>query len=209
MTLDQLIKKYDGEHVDYDYAFGPQCMDLYRKYVEEVLGLPQSRPVSGAKKVWDTYLKTKYDSFPNTPKAVPNNGDIIVWNAMSNNRYGHIAIFVHGNVKSFISFDQNWPVDSPCHLQQHGYSNIIGWLRVKKTSFDIRTMFKDVWKRKAARGEELYFIKRIGKGSIKHTEKDIINKMKYWREVVYPHGKYSIFGDLRWQVEKAKVLLGM
>ncbi|MEK0326789.1 MAG: CHAP domain-containing protein [Nitrosopumilus sp.] len=209
MTLDQLIKKYDGEHVDYDYAFGPQCMDLYRKYVEEVLVLPQSISVEGAKEVWKTYPDDVYDRFINTPKAVPKKGDIIIWDKSVGKGFGHIAIFVHGNVKSFISFDQNWPVDSPCHLQQHGYSNIIGWLRVKKTSFDIRTMFRDVWKRKAARGEELYFIKRIGKGSIKHTEKDIINKMKYWREVVYPHGKYSLFGDLRWQIEKTKVLLGM
>jgi len=87
---------------------------------------------------------------------------------------------------------------------------VIGWLRPKKEkpSFNIRTMFQRIWHRPAARGEELYFIKRIEQGTIEHTADDINEKMQYWYGIVYPAGKLSFFGNLRWQVEKAKVLLG-
>jgi hypothetical protein len=46
--------------------------------------------------------------------------------------YGHIAIFVNGDVNSFTSFDQNYPIGSPCKLVNHNYNNVIGWLRAKQ-----------------------------------------------------------------------------
>ena len=46
---------------------------------------------------------------------------------------GHIAVFIEGNVDTFKSFDQNYPLGSPCHIQGHTYANVLGWLRFKKT----------------------------------------------------------------------------
>ena len=42
MTLTQFIKKYLGTKVDFDGKYGAQCVDLYRQYCAEVLGVPQS-----------------------------------------------------------------------------------------------------------------------------------------------------------------------
>jgi len=73
---------------------------------------------------------------------------------------------------------------------------------------NIKSMFRDIWKRTPARGEELYFLKRIELGSIQENGYDISEKMKYWYNLVYPYGKYSWVGDLRWQYEKFKILRG-
>jgi len=130
MTLDELITKYNGKGIDFDNYYGFQCMDLYRQYVKECLGLPQSPAVAGAKNVWDTYLKDKYDRFDNSPTAVPIKGDIIIWGEGAGT-YGHIAICTDANINDLKSFDQNWPVGSLCHIQPHNYTNILGWLRAK------------------------------------------------------------------------------
>src|SRR5690349_11585158 len=40
LTLDQFVKKHDGEPVDEDQEFGAQCWDLAEAYCREVLGIP-------------------------------------------------------------------------------------------------------------------------------------------------------------------------
>lgn len=130
MTLDEFITKWNGKGIDFDNYYGFQCMDLYRQYVKECLGLLQSPPVAGAKDVWTTYLKEKYDRFDNTPSAVPIKGDIMIWGAGAG-PYGHIAVCTEANINDFKSFDQNWPVNSLCHIQPHNYTNVLGWLRAK------------------------------------------------------------------------------
>jgi len=112
MTHDEFIKEYDGKYVNFDENFGPQCVDLYRQYVQDVLGFPQSPPVEGARNIWTSYLQDKYERIQNTPKAVPKKGDIIIWGEMPGNPYGHVGIFMSGDVNMFYSFDQNWPVGS-------------------------------------------------------------------------------------------------
>jgi len=130
MTLEEFITKYNGKGIDFDNYYGFQCMDLYRQYVKEVLNLPQSPAVPGAKDVWTTYLKDNYDRFDNSPTAVPIKGDIIIW-GVGAGTYGHIAICTDANINDLKSFDQNWPVGSVCHIQPHNYTNILGWLRAK------------------------------------------------------------------------------
>lgn len=78
----------------------------------------------------------------------------------------------------------------------------------RNASVNVKKLFTNIWKRRPARGEELYFLKRVELGSIKPTRQDISNKIKYYYQIVYPHGKYSWLGDLRWQWEKLKVLTG-
>lgn len=130
MTYEQFRVKYEGKGVDFDNYYGFQCMDLYRQYCKEVLDVPQSPSVNGAKDVWNTYLTQYFDRFDNNPSAVPEKGDIIIW-GVGVGTYGHIAIFDNGDVNKFKSFDQNWPVGSLCHLQDHNYTGVLGWLRKK------------------------------------------------------------------------------
>ena len=105
MTLDRFIAKYNNFPIDFDGYFGYQCVDLYRQYVKESLGFPQSDPVSGAADIWDTYLAGYYDRIVNTPEAVPEKGDIMIWRRAGGLPDGHVALFVSGNFSAFMSFD--------------------------------------------------------------------------------------------------------
>lgn len=141
MTLDEFIKKYDGQNIDFDGSFGAQCVDLYRQYVKEVLGFPQSPPVEGAKDIWNTYLPEYFGRIENTPTGVPEKGDIVIFGEKIG-KYGHVSIFVEGDTRRFVSFDQNYPLGTPCHLQGHTYNAVIGWLTPLKKSMEIPSWFK-------------------------------------------------------------------
>lgn len=131
MSFDEFIKKYDGHTVDWDNAFGGQCVDLYRLYVHEVLNLPQSKPIPGAKDIWDNFLTDSFDKIPNTPTGVPTKGDIVIWGSKYG-KFGHVAIFTEGDAKKFKCFSQNDPIGTKCHVQAYpSYTGVLGWLRAK------------------------------------------------------------------------------
>lgn len=128
MTYSEFVKKWIGKGIDYDGKFGYQCVDVYRMYVKEVLGVPQSPPVVGAKDIWDNYLKEYFDRIENTIEAVPQQGDVIIWSVGS---YGHIAICDSATKNSFTSFEQNWVElngTGVTELRTHNYNNVLGWL---------------------------------------------------------------------------------
>jgi hypothetical protein len=77
----------------------------------------------------DPVLKENFDRIENTPEFIPLPGDVVIWDSTNLNPYGHIAIFVRGDLKSFDSFDQNLPTGSACHIVHHTYSNVLGFLR--------------------------------------------------------------------------------
>ena len=128
MTYSEFVKKYNGLGIDFDGYYGFQCMDLAHQYAVEVIGkdIPSA---PGAKDVWSKTV-TGYEKIPNTPTGVPQQGDIVIWGSDAG-PYGHIAVFDHGDVNGFVSFDQNWPVNSLSHLQNHSYKGVLGWLRPK------------------------------------------------------------------------------
>lgn len=138
MTFDQFIEKYNNKGIDFDGAFGNQCVDLYRQYVKEVLGFPQSPAVAGAKDIWDTYLSSFFTRYNNSPTAVPKKGDILIWGTKMG-QYGHVAVFIDGGVTKFNSFDQNSPVGTLCHIQSHTYTGVLGWLRPKENAVNEAT----------------------------------------------------------------------
>ena len=41
MTLEEFVKKYNGKKVDYDNAYGAQCVDLFRQYTKECLQIKE------------------------------------------------------------------------------------------------------------------------------------------------------------------------
>lgn len=134
MYLQDFINKYNGKKVDYDGAYGAQCVDLFRQFNKEVLGIVQPKGVNGAKDFWSNYSKdsnlyNNFDKIANTPSFVPQFGDVMVW---GNGTYGHIAICTgKGTVQTFESFDQNYPTGSTCHYVTHNYTGVLGVLRPK------------------------------------------------------------------------------
>lgn len=132
ITFDEFINKWLGKKADFDGYYGGQCVDLYRFYVQEVLGFPQSPGVGGAAEIWDSADPDYYDFIDNDPLAVPEKGDIVIWNRNAGGGFGHVSIYLEGNVNSFTSLDQNWPTLDKVTKTKHNYTNVIGWLHPKK-----------------------------------------------------------------------------
>ncbi len=136
MTVKEFINHYlKIGGVDYDGAYGKQCVDLFRAYHRDVVGSKkQPRGVIGAKDFWGRYetdseLKNNYIKIPNTPDFVPREGDVMIW---KHGRFGHIAICTgEGNKSWFKSCDQNWYGKRQIHIIKHNYSNVFGVFRPK------------------------------------------------------------------------------
>lgn len=126
MTHQAFIKKYTGKKIDFDGAFGGQCVDLFRQYVKDVLNLPQAKSVRSAAQFYEDYdrdpvLVKHYLRIPNTLTFVPKVGDIMIWKRSAGGGHGHIAVVHTANVWSFVSFDQNWRKLNVCELTKHNY----------------------------------------------------------------------------------------
>jgi len=135
-TLDQFVKDNLGDKLDFDNYAGGQCVDLVRYYIQDVLDFPQPLPVVGAKNLWTNYdidpnLYNYYDRIPNTLMALPQKGDIPIWDGKVGDGFGHTSVWLSGGRWVFKSFDQNDPTWNVCTITEHGYSNLYGWLRPK------------------------------------------------------------------------------
>ena len=129
MTVDEFIAKYNNKDCEVGGSSNAvnQCVDLANAYIMEVLGRPQ-------------ILWTNADDFPSKctdfcdwipyiKGLIPPEGSLIIWELADT---GHIALSTEdADTNRFKSFDQNWPVGSKCHLQEHNYNNVIGWLHPK------------------------------------------------------------------------------
>ncbi len=129
MNLDDFVRKYDGKFLEVAGSANAknQCVDLANGYLREVLGL-KIIEWTNAKDFPLRVNPAEFDYIKNTPLGVPKKGDLVVWGG----RWGHIAIFLSGDVNWFTSFDENWPTGSVCHKVDHSYTNVIGWLRPRK-----------------------------------------------------------------------------
>lgn len=132
MSLEEFIKKYIGKKVDFDGAFGAQCVDLFRQYNKDVWGNPHTGAVEGAKDLFLNYKKmpeeVKYLKIVRTPFV----GDVVVFDATSANKYGHVGIVVGavGN-DSLLVFEQDGLKQDGAKIGIRGKSNILGYLRKK------------------------------------------------------------------------------
>lgn len=126
-ALNDFVVKWQGKYCEVAGSADAknQCVDLANAYIRDVLGLPiieWTNAVDFPSKAGD-----KYEFIANTPTNIPQQGDIMIWKPSP----GHIAVFIEGNVDKFRSFDQNFPTGSNCHIQEHTYQNVTGWLRAK------------------------------------------------------------------------------
>lgn len=127
ITLQQFVDKYNGKLVDFDGKYSGQCVDLYRQYVKEVLELPQTPPVVGAKDIW-TGVTNGFEKIANTPTGVPSVGDIMIWGSKYG-PYGHVAIVTSADINRFTCFSQNDPSGTLCGYKNYlTYGPTLGWL---------------------------------------------------------------------------------
>lgn len=97
MTLIDFVNKYLGQAVDFDGAYGAQCVDLYRQYCQDVLSVGHTGAVNGAKDLVEKYnlLAREKDAFCLLKeKPAIKKGDVLVWGATKTNLFGHVAICV-------------------------------------------------------------------------------------------------------------------
>lgn len=123
MTLKRFIVNNLGKQVNFDNKFGFQCVDLYRQYCKDVLGILQTPAVEGAKDIWENHgsLKQSKDSF-----AV---GDILIYDATPTNKYGHVCILVSLlDSDTFVVFEQNGFEQSGAKLTVRNTTNLLGSL---------------------------------------------------------------------------------
>ena len=116
----------DGKFLDYDKAYGTQCVDLI-KYYYAYLGVANYAKGNGCDYVSNT-LPGGWTRIKNTADFVPEPGDIAVW-GKDLSTSGHVSIILSANVHSFVSMDQNWPKGSACKQVSHSYSKFWGVIR--------------------------------------------------------------------------------
>jgi hypothetical protein len=135
MTLKDFIKKYENKTVDFDGAYGGQCVDLFNQYIKEVWGIKEpikEFPVASAYQLFDkAKAKPNFITQLNGPNDVPKAGDVIIWN-QGVGPHGHVGIYVSGDVMKFTAFEQNWNNIQKCVKNSHSYNHITGWFRLKK-----------------------------------------------------------------------------
>lgn len=134
ITIDQFFTKYNGCYIDYDKAWGFQCVDLMRQYCADVRGvngyiaIPQR---GNAKDIFRNFTDNKYfKKVLNGPSNAPKTGDIIFFSTYPfiYGWSGHVAIVSSADAMNLVVFEQNYPTNSPCKFGKHSYRGCMGWL---------------------------------------------------------------------------------
>lgn len=143
MDLETFVSQYWGKYLDMGGSANAQnqCVDLANGYLKYVLN-------------HDIVLGTDAINFPSKLPDFdfvtlnPQAGDLVIWGA-GLGIHGHIAVYLTGDENNFTSFDENFPIGSPCHKQNHNYKNVIGYLRKKDsmTPENIYFILEPVWRR--------------------------------------------------------------
>lgn len=136
MKLEEFVKKNTGKKVDYDGRFGAQCVDLFRQYCKDVLGIPHTGGVEGAAELY-----TKYESMPLEQKyfnklvyagGKPGTGDVVIFAPTKSNKYGHVAIVLDASTEKITVFEQDGFKQDGAHIGSWGYARVLGFLRKRE-----------------------------------------------------------------------------
>lgn len=135
MTLEQFITKNLGQKLDYDGVYGAQCVDLFRCYSRDVLGIKEhTGAVEGAKDLFLRYseLIKEQKYFEKLGKTRhPLYGDICIWDGTQQNKYGHVAIFLGECKDGIFVLEQNGITQNGVELNVRSRLNLLGFLRKK------------------------------------------------------------------------------
>ena len=136
MTLDTFVKKYAGG-VDYDGAYGKQCVDYVNEYAKVVLDIPDAFYAQGIQYAYQVY--TNYENLPrvkphftrvaNAKSNYPSKGDVVIWSKERNGKAGHIAVVLGATEHTLTVAEQNY--DGKGSVREYtypNYNNVLGWL---------------------------------------------------------------------------------
>lgn len=130
MNINDFVSQNNGKYLDFDGAYGAQCVDLVQYWCQSLNG---PRLSGNAVDLSGQTHNGFFRWIENTPAGVPRAGDIMVWGEYAPfgiSQYGHTGVFIEGDVNSFRSFDQNWPTGHPCGVVNHvNYGGVLGWLQ--------------------------------------------------------------------------------
>ncbi len=141
MTPQAFFLSNNGKGLDFDHAYGNQCVDVLQFYNKQVIG-GEFIPGPTALAIWEGPTPSQYTKVLNStdPENKPKTGDVIFFS------FNHVSICVTADdINSIVSFDQNYPsqgyYDSHgnfigtglTHFQTHTYGNpvtVLGWWSV-------------------------------------------------------------------------------
>lgn len=109
MTVEEFFARFNGQGIDFDHAFGYQCMDLAEEYNQDVVGAP--RLGGNAIDVWTNFPANWYTQIINTPDNFPNEGDLILWTSRSSDM---ALIYSCSAFSRWLSEAISWSVLSRC-----------------------------------------------------------------------------------------------
>ena len=137
MFLEDFVKKYNKKKVDFDGVYGAQCVDLFRQYAKECLGIPEHTgacsTTGGAKDLFIDYPKMPIEKkyFYRETKRGMVAGDVLIWDSTPSNKYGHVAIYLGEINNSLIVFEQNGITQAGAEITLRSKENLLGFLRKK------------------------------------------------------------------------------
>jgi len=147
MNLQEFVDRYKDVPVDFDKAYGAQCVDLARQYMKDVWKFTQQpEPVVGA--VDFIFLhngrsvqKKLCWCVPYTGTVQPPVGSLVIFKPSGTNRFGHIAICLETGNEKIVVFEQDGianekalkkgALQKGAHIGYWSYDRLLGWL-VKK-----------------------------------------------------------------------------
>lgn len=139
MTLKEFVQKYNGKAIDFDKAYGAQCVDVFRQYCKDVLNIEHTGGVNGAKDLYLDYFKMskeqKYFMLVDEKKRPKyKEGDTLVWNSTKTNQYGHVAILLAEMSGDVLVFEQNGFKQDGAKIVLRTKENLLGALRFNASS---------------------------------------------------------------------------
>ena len=150
MNLQEFVEKYKGKPVDFDGAYGAQCVDLARQYMKDVWGFTrQPESVVGAADFFFSHEKRPVqrelcNCVPYTGIVQPPVGSLLIFKSSGSNQYGHIAICLETTHKCITVFEQDGIANQKAldaGQPQKGagigiwnYDRLVGWLIKKEAA---------------------------------------------------------------------------
>ena len=148
MTHQEFVDKYKGQIVDFDGAWGAQCVDLARQYMKEVWGFTmQPEGVAGAADFFFNHEKRPVqrglcNCVPYTGAIRPPKGSLLIFKSSGTNKYGHIAVCLDATSENMAVFEQDGINNERLYNEgkpQKGasigtwnYDRLVGWLTKKE-----------------------------------------------------------------------------
>jgi hypothetical protein len=124
-ALGMFYQQYNGRFVNVsNNPYGAQCVELANAWCDFLQ--IERFPGNAADFQFDSHPDCEW--ITNSPTNYPHRGDIVVWGTSSVLPFGHVGIDSSSQLNTLTTFDQNWPIGSPAHLQSHTYVGVTGWL---------------------------------------------------------------------------------